>query len=150
MVSSVYEAMCLRESGIKSDILILGYVPDYHLSDVIENNITTAVYNLDYAFKLDKEAKRKGKRVKVHIKINSGMNRLGFKGEDEAVNAVKEIEKLDNIKIEGIFTHFATSDEENKEFSSKQKENYMQIVEEIEREGIMCLRVWRRYDVEHC
>lgn len=135
-VSSVYEAMCLRESGIKSDILILGYVPDYHLSDVIENNITTAVYNLDYAFKLDKEAKRKGKRVKVHIKINSGMNRLGFKGEDEAVNAVKEIEKLDNIKIEGIFTHFATSDEENKEFSSRQKENYMQIVEEIEREGI--------------
>lgn len=134
-VSSVYEAMCLRESEVKSDILILGYVPNYYLSDVIENNITTAVYNLDYAFKLNEKAKERGKKVKVHIKINSGMNRLGFKGKDESVSAIKEIEKLDNIEIEGIFTHFATSDEENKDFSKIQKENYMQIVKEVEKEG---------------
>jgi len=122
-VSSIYEAMCLREYGITADILILGYVPDRKISKIIDNDITPAIYNLDFAVKLNEEAKKAGKKVKVHIKINTGMNRLGFK-KDELDEVFPVLKGLDNLVKEGLFSHFATSDEVDKSYSNMQFETF--------------------------
>ena len=87
-VSSVYEAMCLRDYGIDADVLILGYVPDRKINKIIDNDIIPTIYNLDFAKKLNEEAGKKNKKIKVHIKINTGMNRLGF-NKDEIDEAFK-------------------------------------------------------------
>lgn len=120
-VSSVYEAMCLREYGIDSDILILGYVPDRKINKILENNIIPAIYNLDFAKKLNEEALKNNTKARVHIKINTGMNRLGFK-KHEIDTAFSVLKELKNLEFEGIFSHFATSDEVDKTYSKMQYE----------------------------
>ncbi|MGN8914411.1 alanine racemase [Anaerofustis butyriciformans] len=120
-VSSVYEAMCLREYGIDSDILILGYVPDRKINKILENNIIPAIYNLDFAKKLNEEALKNNTKARVHIKINTGMNRLGFK-KHEIDSAFAVLKELKNLEFEGIFSHFATSDEVDKTYSKMQYE----------------------------
>ncbi|MCO8194505.1 MULTISPECIES: alanine racemase [Anaerofustis] len=120
-VSSVYEAMCLREYGIDSDILILGYVPDRKINKILENNIIPAIYNLDFAKKLNEEALKNNTKARVHIKINTGMNRLGFK-KHEIDSAFAALKELTNLEFEGIFSHFATSDEVDKTYSKMQYE----------------------------
>ncbi len=133
-VSSVYEAMCLRDYGIDADILILGYVPDRKINKILQYNIIPAIYNLDFAKKLNEEASKKGIKARVHIKINTGMNRLGFKKEeiDSAFSVLKE---LKNLKFEGIFSHFATSDEVDKTYSKMQYEIFEYAINKAEEYG---------------
>lgn len=127
-VSSVYEAMCLRDYGIDAGILILGYVPDRKINKIIDNDIIPTIYNLDFAYKLNEEAGKKNKKVKVHIKINTGMNRLGF-NKNEIDEAFKVLKSLDNLIYEGLFSHFATSDEIDKSYSNMQFEIFKYGVE---------------------
>lgn len=134
-VSSVYEAMCLRDYGIKEDILILGYVPDRKIHKIIENNITPAIYNLDFARKLNEEATLLNKKIKVHIKINTGMNRLGF-NEEEIDEAFEQIKSFDNLITEGLFSHFSTSDEEDKTYSKNQFEIFKYAIQKSEEYGL--------------
>ncbi len=133
-VSSVYEAMCLRDYGIDADILILGYVPDRKINKILQYNIIPAIYNLDFAKKLNEEASKKGIKARVHIKINTGMNRLGFKKEeiDSAFSVLKE---LKNLEFEGIFSHFATSDEVDKTYSKMQYEIFEYAINKAEEYG---------------
>ncbi len=115
-VSNMEEALQLRSSDIKGPILILGYTPPEYAGEMIEKNITQTVLSLDYAKRLSKAAELSGGTLRVHIKIDTGMSRIGFvyHNSAEGADSLDEIMSLSHMKaldLEGVFTHFAVSDE---------------------------------------
>lgn len=105
------EAKELRNINIKSKILILGYTPGDFICDVADNFITQTIYDIDILGEYIK--KLKNKKLKIHLKIDTGMNRLGISPQ-ETLNTVKNILKIKNIELEGIFTHFSSADSDKK------------------------------------
>lgn len=113
-VSNIEEALQLREKSITVPILILGYTPEECAGVLSHYNITQTVYSYDYGVKLSEVAKKLGVQVKIHIKIDTGMGRLGFLCRDDSHNELDRIYELchsDSLIPEGIFTHFAVADE---------------------------------------
>lgn len=133
-VSSFYEARELRNSGIKTPILILGYTPAENYEDMINFDVTATVKNLDVAKALVTAARRKEKIAKVWVKVDTGMHRLGLEP-DQVLYFIKKLQDLPNLQIEGIFTHFADADGDV-EFSKVQLERFKEVVDELEAEGI--------------
>ena len=129
-VARVEEGLELRNNNIRLPILCLGYTDTSMVKDAIEKEISITVYNLEYAKKIDKIAGKLNKTAKIHIKIDTGMSRLGFL-EDEAVESIEQINKLKNIYIEGIFSHFARSDEKDKSATLIQLNKYKKIIEKL-------------------
>jgi alanine racemase len=137
------EAIQLRRNGISVPILILGYTDPIRANEIIENDVTQSVFSHELAQALSKEAVKQGKKVKIHIKIDTGMSRIGFLPGYSAVKNVIEINQLPNIIIEGLFTHFATADEKDREYTLTQFERFMSICSELQRIGI-------HIPVKHC
>lgn len=135
-VAILEEGIELRQSGINKPILILGYTPAPLYPAMIKYDIATAVFEYDMAERMSEAAEKIGKKAKVHIKLDTGMSRIGFKQDDESLEVIKKIAKLPGIEIEGCFTHFATMDEKDKTKSMKQFERYMYFVKRIEDVGI--------------
>ena len=132
-VSNIKEALELKDVGIKTPILILGFTPIDRIKELEDKNITQCIFSLQYA----KEINSLNMKLKCHLKVDSGMNRLGFKNLDE----IRETVKLDNLDFEGIFTHF--SDVDDVSFSEKQFTCFMNIVSELEKQGIT-------FKIRHC
>ena len=141
-VAVITEALELRRAGFKTPILILGFTPPTFAKEIVEYDITQAVFTYELAQALSKEAVKQNKTAKIHIKLDTGMGRVGYIPSDEAVNEIKRISKLQNIKLEGIFSHFATADETSKEFSHSQFEKYNSTIKKLENEGI-------KFDIRH-
>ena len=135
-VAILEEGIELRQSGINKPILILGYTPAPLYPAMIKYDIATAVFEYEMAEKMSEAAEKVGKKAKVHIKLDTGMSRIGFKQDDESLEVIKKIAKLPGIEIEGCFTHFATMDEKDKTKAMKQFERYMDFVKRIEDAGI--------------
>lgn len=108
-VATLKEAVDLRDLGVKQDILVLGAIPLEDLDIAIKKNISLALFSFDYLNKIN-EMHRYDAPVKVHLSIDSGMNRIGFKTEKEFEKAMEMIDSS-KIDVEGIFTHFATADD---------------------------------------
>ncbi len=141
-VSNIFEALELRECGIKKEILILGYTPFEHADVLIKNNISQTVYSFDYAKKLNSFAKSAGGKISCHIKLDTGMSRLGFNAKsglsDTAKEELKECFCFENLEYDGVFTHFSTADsqEENDiEFCNKQYDNFKKSISELKEIG---------------
>ena len=123
-VATIEEAVLLRKAGIEKPILILGFVfPDAY-EDVVRYDIRPAVFKLSMARQLSEEAVRQQKKVYFHIKVDTGMSRIGFSDTAESADVVKEISKLPNVEMEGLFTHFARADEKDKQWANLQFERY--------------------------
>lgn len=135
-VAVITEAMELRHVGIDAPIMILGYTPIDFAKQLIENNIEQSIYSLDYAKELSEEAVRRGKKAKVHIVIDTGMGRLGFLPNEENFKEVLEICSLEGLQVEGIFTHFASSDEEDKEYTYKQLRELQEFCNKLSLKGV--------------
>lgn len=135
-VSRLEEGIELRQNNITLPILCLGYIPDEALTDGITNRISLTVYSYEVAKKINDISKQLGLTSNIHIKIDTGMSRIGFKANMNSVNDILEISKLSNIKIEGIYTHFSTADEINKEFTYEQIQKYNKVTDELERLGV--------------
>ncbi|WP_027634442.1 alanine racemase [Clostridium hydrogeniformans] len=135
-VAVITEAMELRHVGIDAPIMILGYTPIDFAKELIENDIEQSVYSLDYAKELSEEALRRGKKAKIHIVIDTGMGRLGFLPNEESFKEVLEICSLGGLQVEGIFTHFASSDEEDKEYTHEQLRKLQEFCNKLSLEGI--------------
>lgn len=118
-VATLSEAISIRKHFKNINILILGYNPIYLMEEAIDYNITSTIYNLQMAKELNNFALMKNKVAKIHIAIDTGMRRIGFIPSKSSLNEIIEISKLSNIEIEGIFTHFSSSDEDDK-FTLKQ------------------------------
>ncbi|MDP4120226.1 MAG: alanine racemase [Bacillota bacterium] len=142
-VSNLEEAMQLRNAGIKTKIFILGFTPEEKAFELCSNNISQAVFSLEYAKALSDEAEEQGVKVKAHIKIDTGMSRIGliFQKSERDLLSIDEAEQICNLpglEIEGIFTHFAVSDEgdDGKDFTKEQLSNFKKAIEILESRGI--------------
>ncbi len=131
-VATAAEAMELRQAGIKKTILILGYTFEEDYEDLIREDIRPAVYKVSMAEQLSETAKRLGKNAKIHIKIDTGMSRIGFQANREEAKKIRQIYQMDHIEIEGIFTHFAKADETDKSFTRQQYESFCQMIHTLE------------------
>lgn len=135
-VSNVDEAIELRKKATKKPILILGYTSKKENDLLVRYNITQAVFDYESACDLSQMAQSMGKVTPVHIKLDTGMTRIGFKDNDESIETIKKISKLPGVEITGIFTHFARADEKDKTSVNKQIRRYTEFVDKLEKEGI--------------
>lgn len=138
-VAMADEGIQLRRDGITAPILILGTCMNDMYDALIEYDITPNIYSYEGAVKLSETAVKKGKTVKIHIKLDTGMGRIGFVvGEEntEVIGEILKISKLPNIEIEGIFSHFATSDEADTQYSKLQFERFMSVCGALENYGL--------------
>ena len=135
-VATLTEAMELRRASFEAPILVLGYTPAYQSGDVLEYDVNPAVYTSGHAEALSKAAIAMGRVAKIHIKLDTGLGRIGFLPTEKSINEIVEISQLPSLEIEGIFTHFAVADLREKKYTRGQFEKYMQIVEEIEERGV--------------
>lgn len=150
-VSSIDEAMELRTNGIEMPILILGHTPRDQTPKLIENNITQAVTCEAKAINYSNEAVKLGKTLKVHIKVDTGMSRLGYLCEgdffDEGVRHIVEDCQMPGLDPEGIFTHFAVADEEGEEdlaYTRHQFELFNKVIASVEEK-------WgKKFRLRHC
>jgi alanine racemase len=135
-VSMLDEAIQLRNFGIDVPILVLSYTDPSRADEVISNNITQTVFSHDLAMALSSEAAASHRYAKIHIKVDTGMTRVGFMPGYSAVKNVIEISKLPGIIVEGLFTHYASADEKDSSYTYMQFEKYMSICTELERVGV--------------
>lgn len=134
-VATIDEALEIRNVTEKP-VLVLGFLhPDFYESAII-NNITLTIFAFEDALNLSEAAKKCGKKATVHIKLDTGMGRIGFLPCDESVEEIKKIKELENIETEGIFTHFATADAADKEYALLQKERFDAFYESLVAEGV--------------
>ncbi len=150
-VSSIDEGIELRSNGITMPILILGYTPKEQVENLIAYDITQAVTCEAKATEYSEEATRLQKTLRIHIKVDTGMSRLGFLCEGEhfesGVEGIVHACSLPGLEAEGIFTHFAVSDEEGQEcydYTKHQFELFMSVIDEVEE------RMGRRFAIRHC
>lgn len=142
-VSNLDEGKELRDGGIDCPILNLGYTPPNRANHLFYNNISQAVYCKEYAELLSKEATEAGVKCKIHIKLDTGMSRLGFMCQEfpRDMDSIEDIYNsclLPNLSVEGIFTHFAVADEcaEGKIFTDRQADNFKYVVDKLAKKGI--------------
>lgn len=149
-VSNLEEALQLRLGGIEKPVLVLGYTPPEEAGSLAKHHVSQCVYSLDYARELSHYAVEAGVTVKIHVKIDTGMSRLGFFYQDitrdeATVEEVKAACTLPGLYPEGIFTHFAVSDEgkDGDAFTMKQFGCFKEMIESLLREDIS-------FEVRHC
>lgn len=150
-VACLDEAVALRRDGILLPILILGHTPAEYVPELIANNITQAVTNEETAAAFNEEAKKVGKKLKVHIKVDTGMSRLGFQcaGDlfESGTQAIIRSCKLGCLDVEGIFTHFAVSDDPGLEssvaYTKAQHDLFLNVIKTCEDAGI-------HFEIRHC
>lgn len=135
-VANFSEAMELRKKRIKIPILILGYVPNTLFEKLIKNNVELTVYNIEMARSLNEISAKLKKKCKVHIKIDTGMNRLGFLIDDNLNVNLKEIYSMKNIIVKGMFSHFSVSDIENPNFTKLQVEKFEKVISILKSEKL--------------
>ena len=135
-VATAYEGHNLRRHGITKPIFILGYTPVETYEMVIKEEMIPAIYRKEDAQNLSEEAKKFNKDVDINIAVDTGMSRIGYIPCEEAVKEVLEINKLSNVHIKSIFTHFAKADYRDKTFAEKQLEEFKGFVKQLEDVGV--------------
>lgn len=130
------EGVELRKAGLTCSINVLGVTPETLFNDLVEYDLEPVVFSYEYAKAFADFAKGKGKKAKIHIAVDTGMGRIGFLPNEESVDETLRISKIDNLEIEGIFSHFSTSDEADKEYSKLQFEKYQWFISKIEEKGL--------------
>ena len=128
------EAHVLREAGVKKPILILGYTFPYCYEELIREEIRPAVYRRDTVEELAAAAAKVGKKAKVHIKVDTGMGRIGITPDEEGLEFVRFLIEHPELEVEGIFTHFAKSDEADKTSANHQLELFQDFIKKIQTE----------------
>lgn len=141
-VSNVEEAIELRDCGITKPIIILGYTPCDFADEIAKNDISQCVYSLEYATELSKCAEKSGLAIKIHLKLDTGMSRLGFDCRTDSLNGIADaisVAKLKNLTVDGVFTHFAVSDRNETEedgFTDEQYKRFVSAVKILKSNGI--------------
>ena len=134
--ATIEEALQLRGYGIRKPVLVLGYVFPESYPELAAEDIRTAVFRMDMAEELSKEAVRQNKRVHIHIKLDTGMSRIGFPDTEESLEAVCQIQKLPGLELEGLFTHFARADEADKTWADRQLARFLRFRDALEERGV--------------
>ena len=138
--ATLEEAVDLHHAGIQKPTIVLGCVFPDQYETMIREEVRATVYTMEMAKEMSEMAERLGKDAYFHIKIDTGMERLGFSVTEESADIIAEIEKLPHVKLEGMFTHFAKADEKDKTFSEKQYEKFLWMKEAVEQRGVQISR----------
>ncbi|WP_416827372.1 alanine racemase [Ectobacillus polymachus] len=134
-VASLEEAIELRKSDIQAPILILGYTPPSASNHVVHWDLTQSIFDMEHAESLSKSGQVLGKKAKVHVKVDTGMGRLGLQAE-EASDFIDIVSKMDGLYLEGVYSHFATADEADKRYAETQKSRWKRLLEELEKRKV--------------
>ena len=135
-VACIEEAIELRNAGIAKPVLILGHIDESQFEELITYDITPTIFSLQQAEELSRVAGKLGKISKLHIKIDTGMNRIGFPCNQESVSEIVAIAKLSNLDMEGIFTHYYNADIYDKTDAKKQLDDYTKMIAWLKEAGI--------------
>lgn len=139
-VSSLNEAMELRAEYIYKPILVLGYVKEDMFDILVQNRIDATIYNFDQCYKLNEAAKKLNTVVDIHVKIDTGMGRLGFLIDDENMDSTIEniikIYNLSNVHLKGIFTHLSDADGYEKGFTKGQYEKFNNVIDILKENNV--------------
>lgn len=135
-VATLDEGIVLRKHGIKKPILVLGCVFPDQYDDMVRNEIRAAVYMEEMAGKIAEAAERAGKKAYIHIKVDTGMGRIGFPVTEESADIIERISRMENIEVEGMFTHFAKADERDKIYTYEQHRKFMWMKEQMEKRNV--------------
>ena len=135
-VACLGEGLILRKHGIRKPILVLGCVFPDEYEDMIENDIRSAVYTEEMAQQMSDTAVRLGRQVYFHIKIDTGMGRIGFPVNEESADAIKRISHMPGVHMEAMFTHFAKADEKDKTYTLGQHEKFLWMKSEMEKRNV--------------
>lgn len=130
------EAVQLKEKGIKKPVLVLGCVFPDQYEEMIRYDIRPTVYTEEMAKEMSKEAASQGKDVFFHIKVDTGMGRIGFPADENSAEVIERISRLPHVRMEGMFTHFAKADETDKTYTLGQYEKFLQMKEQLEQRGV--------------
>lgn len=141
--ATVDEAIELRQAGITKPILILGYTFPECYDHIVKYDIRQTIFSLDMAKALSEEAVRQNKQAYVHVKLDTGMGRIGYQTAEEAAAEAKEISRLPMLEMEGVFTHFANADTASQEYTLEQVEKFEEMVAAMEKEGAV-------FSLKHC
>jgi alanine racemase len=136
-VSMLDEAIQLRKNNVDVPVLVLGYTDPARAGEILEYGITQAVFSHELADALSDAAVRMRKKAKIHVKVDTGMTRVGFMPGYSAVKDIERIGRLPGISIEGMFTHFASADENDDSYTRMQYERFISIDTELNRAGII-------------
>ena len=134
-VAEIDEAVELRKNGVTKPILILGYTDETEFEDLINYDVTQAVFDVEKCRVLSRVAERMGKKARVHIKVDSGMHRIGFRTDEEGLEQAEQLFFMEGLSVEGIFTHFARADEKDKTSAREQYEAFSRFVRTLEERG---------------
>ena len=137
-VATLHEAITLRESGAKEDIIILGLTPDMYAEALVTYDLTPVVCDSANAAAIDAKAREAGKTICGLIAVDTGMGRIGYLAEqpESAIEDIKKIAVLDNFKIKGMFSHMATADAADKTISHQQQTKYNKFYQAVTAAGI--------------
>lgn len=143
-VATAEEAFSLRDARIQKPVLILGYTFPYSYGQIIEEEVRSTVFTYETAKELSDLAVAAGKDCRIHIKIDTGMTRIGIHPDDEGMALIRKISGLPGLQIEGIFTHFATADEADRTKTYHQMTLFKEYADRVDDElGI-------RIPMRHC
>lgn len=132
-VATAEEALDLRQAGLKKPILLLGYTFPYCYEELIAQKISQAVFRQDTLEELNACAGKLGEKARVHIKVDTGMSRVGIRTDGEGLSLIQKAYSLPGIEIEGIFTHLARADERDKSSAREQLTTFCSFVERAEK-----------------
>ena len=135
-VATTEEAMILRHAGIQKPVLILGYTFPYAYEELIRNDVSLTVFKEDMAFEISEAAKKVGKNAKIHLKVDTGMHRIGVAVNEEGLATAEKICRMEGIETEGIFTHLANADTIDKEDAYGQVNAFRTFIGWMEEKGI--------------
>lgn len=135
-VATIEEAEELRMHGIEKPILILGYVFPEDYDRLVKNDIRPSVFSYDMALKINKVAEQYQKTVPIHLALDTGMTRIGLRNPEKSIDEIVNINGLNNIRIEGAFTHFARADEEDLTSAKNQFDIFKEFISVMEEKGI--------------
>ena len=142
-VATLDEAVVLRKNDIKKPILVLGCIFPDQWEAMIENEVRMTTYTVEMAKGVSNLAVKMGKDAYIHIKLDTGMSRLGFQIHEDSVDAIEEISKMPGLKLEGMFTHFAKADETDKAYTDVQIGKYNYMRDELKKRGVS-------FPIYHC
>ena len=142
-VATLDEAVVLRKNDIKKPILVLGCIFPDQWEAMIENEVRMTTYTVEMAKGVSNLAVKMGKDAYIHIKLDTGMSRLGFQIHEDSVDAIEEISKMPGLKLEGMFTHFAKADETDKAYTDVQIGKYNYMRDELKKRGVT-------FPIYHC
>lgn len=142
-VATSDEGVNLRTNGVTKPVIILGCTHESQYEKIVENDLRPAIFTFEDAKKLSDVACSESKKAKIHIKIDTGMSRIGFHPDKDSVKVISDISRLPGIEIEGIFTHFYASDETDKTSAYEQYKIFNNIISELEKQGV-------NIPIKHC